>query len=153
MADMASELEAAAVRLRNAGREDLARELAAGMRRGVEPVPGRIRDGLRPRLPDRYVEETFEPDLDVKTTVSPGSGSGDAFARVYARTRSGRARKLRSLDAGLLHHPLWGDREHWYRQPVGPGWFTGPAEDAAPQVRGELERALRDVAAKAEGNG
>ena len=35
MADMASELEAAAVRLRRAGEDGLARELTAAMRRGV----------------------------------------------------------------------------------------------------------------------
>ena len=149
MADMASELEAIAFRLRRAGSEGLARELGAAMRRSVDPVPGRIRDGLAPKLPDRYAG-VLDADLDIKV-VSRNSG-GDAVVSVTATTRGavGR-RRLRRLDRGTLEHPLFGDRGHWYAQAVEPGWFTGPAEDAAPQVRAALEQALHDVAAKAGG--
>ena len=153
MADMASQLEAIAFRLRRAGEEDLARELNAAMRRGVQPVPGLIRAGLKPHLPDRYAE-TLDADLDIRTITRSGGAATDAAVAVYAQTRSGRARKLRRLEGGILEHPLWGNREHWRKQgapSVEPGWFTGPAEDAAPQVRTALEQALRDVAAKAEG--
>jgi hypothetical protein len=149
MADMASELEAIAVRLRRAGEDDLARELTAAMRRGVQPVPGQIRDGLRPHLPDRYAG-TLDADLDIKT-ITRNSG-GDAVVSVYAQARGGN-RKLRRLDAGLLTHPLYGDREHWYTQGVQPGWFTGPAQDAAPRVRAALEQAMEDVAAQAASEG
>jgi hypothetical protein len=65
---------------------------------------------------------------------------------------TGKARRLRDLDAGILHHPLWGDREHWERQgepSVQPGWFTGPAEAAGPRVRDGIEKALADVADRA----
>ena len=153
MADMASELEAAAVRLRRAGQDDLARELTAAMRRVVQPVPGLIRDGLRPHLPDRYADSLA--DVDIKVIVRSGSASTDAVVSVYARA-AGKARKLQNLDEGRLTHPLFGDREHWYTQVgaaqgVEPGWFTGPARDAAPRVRDELEKALADVAAKAAG--
>lgn len=155
MTDMASQLEAAAFRLRRAGDEDLARELTRAMRGAVDPVPGLIRAGLKPHMPDRYAE-TLDADLDVKAAVSPGGSSADARVSVYAQTRGGRGRKLKRLDAGLLTHPLFGDREHWYTQEgadkgMHPGWFTGPCEDAGPQVRAGLERALHDVAAKAEG--
>ena len=34
-----------------------------------------------------------------------------------------------------------------------PGWFTGPAEAAAPRVRAAIEQALEDVAAKAASKG
>jgi hypothetical protein len=159
VADMASELEALAFRLRRAGEQDLARELARAMRDAVGPVPGKIRGGLKPRLPDRYAG-TLGADLDIKTiSRNSGSATADAAESVYAQTRSGgKGRKLRRLDAGLLTHPLFGDREHWYTQAgtsqgVTPGWFTVPASIAAPRIRAELERALRDVAAKAAGKG
>jgi hypothetical protein len=153
MADMASELEAAAVRLRRAGQDGLARELTAAMRRGVEPVPGQIRDGLRPHLPDRYAADLA--DVDIKTITRSGSATTDAVVSVYAKA-TGKARKLKNLDEGRLTHPLFGNREKWFTQVgiaqgVQPGWFTGPAEAAAPRVRAELEQALRDVAAKAAG--
>ncbi|HET9969070.1 MAG TPA: hypothetical protein VFQ68_12625 [Streptosporangiaceae bacterium] len=144
---MASELEAAAVRLRRAGQDDLARELTAAMRRAVAPVPGQIRDGLRPHLPDPYAE-VLAADMDIRTITR--NNGGDAAVSVYAKAR-GKSRRLRRLDAGQLAHPLWGDREKWYDQAVKPGWFTGPCEAAEPRVRAELEKALADVAAKAAG--
>jgi len=151
MADLASQLEAAAFRLRRAGQEDLARQLTAAMRRGVDPVPGRIRDGLKPHLPDRYAAALA--DVDIKT-ITRNSGA-DAVVSVYAKA-AGKARRLKSLDEGRLTHPLFGNREKWFTQVgvtqgVESGWFTGPAEEAAPRVRAELEKALEDVAAKAAG--
>jgi len=159
VADMASELEAVAFRLRRAGQEDLARELTAGMRRGVEPVPGKIRAGLKPKLPDRYAA-VLDEDTDI-TVVVRNSGA-DASASVRAANASFRKRRLNRLDAGILWHPLFGrfprgdPRNRWFEQgepSVQPGWFTGPAEDAAPEVRAELEQALRDVTAKATSKG
>ena len=149
MADMASQLEAAAFRLRRAGEEDLARELNTAMRDGVRPVPDAIRAGLPPKLPDRYAE-VLDADLDIKVTAR--NSGGDAVVSVTATTRGiVQRRRLRRLDRGVLERPFFGDRRRWYAQDVEPGWFTGPAEDAAPQVRAALEQALRDVGAKAEG--
>ena len=152
MADMASELEALAVRLRRAGQDDLGRELAAAMRDAVAGVEYQIRAGLRPHLPDRYAV-TLAAGLDIKTITRSGSATTDAVVSIYAQTRGG-TRKLKRLDAGLLTHPLFGDREHWYTQEepsVHPGWFTGPCEAAGPQVRDGLEQALNDIAARAAG--
>ena len=159
MADMASELEAIAFRLRRAGEEDLARELTAAMRRSVQPVPGRIRAELKPKLPDRYAA-VLDADTDIKVTVR--NSGADASASVIASNASFRKRRLSRLDAGILWHPLFGrfprgdPRNRWFMQEepsVQPGWFTGPAEHAAPEVRDALEQALRDVTAKATGKG
>lgn len=148
MADMASELEAIAFRLRRAGNEDLPRELNAAMKHAVDPVPGLIRAGLRPHLPDPYADE-LNADLDIRT-IARSNGVTDAVVSVYAQA-SRKARKLRRLESGILEHPLWGNREHWRRQSVQPGWFSGPAQAGGPRVHAALEQALRDVKAKAEG--
>ena len=147
MADMASELEAAAFRLRRAGAEDLARELTAAMKRGVDPVPDKIRAGLIPHLPNPYAA-ALDEDLDIKV-IARNSGA-DAVVSVYGQTR-GKRRRINRLEGGVLEHPLWGNRRHWYPQAVRPGWFSGPAEADAPRVRAELEQALRDVSDKATG--
>ena len=151
MADMATQLEAAAFRLRRAGQDDLARELNAGMRRGVDPVPDKIRAGLGPHLPGAYAA-VLDADLAIRTTVR--NAGGDAVVTVTASTRGGR--RLKRLDAGVLEHPRWGDRGHWYTQAgadhgMRPGWFTGPCEAEESRVRAELEQALEDVGGKAAG--
>ena len=158
MADLASELEAAAFRLRRAGQGDLVRELAAAMRGALRPVPDQIRGELDQHMPNHYADE-FNADLDIKVIArAGGSATADTTAvSVYAQT--GRGRKLKRLESGFITHPLFGDREHWYTQegtPGGgpgmhPGWFTGPCKAAEPRVRRELEKALEDVAAKAAG--
>ena len=145
LADAAAELEALAFRLRRAGDGGLLREVTRAMRDAAEPVPGEIRADLAPHLPNRYAADL---DADVRLGVSVRTGQGDPGVSVTGQA-TGSARRLRTLDAGILHHPLWGDREHWRRQEVQPGWFTGPAEAGGPRVRTAIEQALEDVAAKA----
>jgi hypothetical protein len=145
LADAAAELEALAFRLRRAGDGELVREVTRAMRDAVVPVQNQIREGLRPHLPDAYAAEL---DADLRLGVSVRTGERDPGVAVTGQA-TGKTRRLRSLDAGELHHPLWGDREHWYRQEVQPGWFTGPAEAGGPRVRAGIEQALEDVAARA----
>jgi hypothetical protein len=148
LADAAAELEALAFRLRRAGDGGLVREVTAAMRDAVVPVQDEIRAGLKPRLPNRYAAVLEE---DVRLGVNVRTNERDPGVSVTG-TALGKARKLRTLDAGRLTHPVYGNREHWRTQEepsVQPGWFTGPAEAAGPRVRAAIERALEDVAAKA----
>ena len=148
MDDAAQQLRTVAVHLREAGDEGLKRELFAALRHATDPVPGEIRAGLKPKLPDRYAE-VLDADLAIGTSVR---SAGTVTLRGTTRGAVQR-RRLRRLNAGVLAHPLWGNRRHWYDQPVTPGWFTGPAEDAVPQVREEILQALNDVAGKATSRG
>ncbi len=151
MADAATELEALAFRLRRLGDGGLVRELTEAMRRAAGQVPDEIRAGLvpeSPKLPNRYAAEL---DADVRIGVNVRTTGSDPGVSVTGTTRSGRARKLRRLDAGRLTHPVYGNREVWRTQEepsVQPGWFTGPARDAEPRVRAEIEQVLRDIEAK-----
>ena len=149
LGDAAAELEALAFRLRRAGNDELVREITKAMRDAVVPVKDEIRADLKPKLPDRYAAEL---DADLRLGVNVRTTGSDPGVAVTGTTRSGRARKLRYLDEGRLTHPVYGNREVWRTQEepsVQPGWFTGPAEAAAPRVRAGIERALEDVAAKA----
>ena len=141
--DFAAELESVARACRAAADTDLHRELTRGFRDAVEPVIPRIRDGLRPKLPDRYAEVL---DADLRLSVNVRTTGSDPGVSLTAQTRSGRGRKLSRLDSGLLTHPVYGNREKWETQQVTPGWFTGPATDAEPQVVQQLEAALERVA-------
>jgi hypothetical protein len=151
LADAAAELEALAFRLRRAGDTELLREVTKAMRDAVDPVEDQIRAGLEPtspKLPDRYAAE-LDADLRIGTNVR--TNERDPGVAITGQAL-GKTRKLRDLDAGRIHHPLFGDREKWFLQEepsVQPGWFTGPAEAGGPRVRTAIERALADVADKA----
>ena len=150
LAGAAAELEALAFRLRRAGDTELLREVTRAMRDAVDPAQDQIRADLKPRLPDRYAETL---DKDLRLGVNVRTNDRDPGVAVTGQTLGG-VRKLRRLDAGLLTHPLFGDREKWYTQEepsVTPGWFTGPCEAAEPEVRAGIEQALDDVANRAEG--
>lgn len=151
-ADFASELESVARELRRQADGELFRELTGAMRRGVEPAQDAVREGLERRHPKRYFAETLAPDLDLKVSVSAtGTEPGVSLvARPRGQTGTGRGatgrRKLKRLDGGVLEHPLFADRERWFKQDVEPGFFTGPARAAEPQVMRNLEDALERVA-------
>jgi hypothetical protein len=148
--DAAAELEALAFRLRRAGDGELVREVTKAMRDAVVPVQAEIRAGLAPHLPNRYAAVL---DADVRLGVGVHTAGSEPGVSVTGQAR-GKARKLRSLDAGRLTHPVFGDREVWRTQElpsVHPGWFTGPAEAAGPRVRAGIEKALENVANRAAG--
>jgi hypothetical protein len=150
LADAAAELEALAFRLRRAGETEVLQEITRAMRDAAAPVPGEIRAGLAPHLPDRYAAVL---DADVRLGVSVRTAGSDPGVSVTGQA-TGKTRKLRDLDAGRLTHPVFGDREVWRTQEepsVRPGWFTGPAEAAGPRVRNGIEKALEDVASRAAG--
>jgi hypothetical protein len=148
--ELARSLNAVAVRLREIGDEGLTRELSRAIGRAVDPLKDRIRAGLKPHLPDPYAEVI---DADLKIRRSSSTSGEETRVTVLASTSGTKQRKLRQLDDGFLSHPLYGNRKRWFEQAVTPGWFTGPVEESAPQVREAIEQALDDVAAKAAGGG
>lgn len=146
--EVAAELESIARDLRQAGDTDLVRELNNAFRRSVQPVPGQIRAGLKPHLPDRYAE-VLDADLSIGTSIRSSERNPGVSVRATTRGLGGvQRRRLKRLDDGILAHPLWGNRRKWFYQQVEPGWFSGVAQDAAPQVREALQEALDDVGRK-----
>ena len=150
--DAASELESIARHLREIGDTELVRELTRRMRDAVRPVENEIRAGMDAYLPNQYAYE-LNSDLRIGTSVR----ANERNPGVGVTGTPGRQRKLRRTDGGVLTHPLFGDREHWYTQAappsVRPGWFTGPCEAATPLVRAGIDQALQDIGAKATRRG
>lgn len=144
MADLGDQLEALAGRL-NLVAADLVPELRSAIRDAVKPVSQHIKDELRPRLPDRYAE-VLESELSL--TISVRGAGGDPGVSLKATTRGAAQRKLKRLDSGILGHPLWGHRKHWYTQEV-KSWFTEPAKDKFPEVRAAIEDAMSRIIEKA----
>lgn len=144
--ELARSLNAVSARLRELGDEGLTRELSRAIGRAVDPLKDRIRAGLKPHLPDPYAEVL---DADLKIRRSSSTSGEEARVTVLASADGTKKRKLRQLDDGFLHHPLFGNRKHWYEQAVQPGWFTGPVNESVPAVREAIEAALDNVIEKA----
>lgn len=151
LSEAASELESIARHLRLAGQGGLVRDLTKAIRDAVSPVPDDIRARLGDHMPEHYAAEL---NSDLALTVSVRTADRNPGVTLNGKTR-GKARKLANLDAGRLAHPVYGDREVWRTQTDGvtKGFFTGPAESAAPRVRQAIIAALNDVAEKATRKG
>lgn len=153
-ADIAAELSFVAKRLRDAADGELRNELGDAINTAAEPIADRIREQLPVYMPNRYAGVL---NADLSLVVYKFLSRIEAGVTLRASTRVKR-RKLRTLNYGILRHPLFGNRDHWYQQgPVGggmlPGWFDHPAEESAPEVRAHIEAAIEDTLLKIAGKG
>lgn len=144
--ELSVQLGAIRARLQEAGETGLVRALANAIGKAVEPIEQEIRDGLAPRLPNRYAAVI---DADLQVTRRTFSDPDGARLSVYARTAGDAKRRLRRLNDGVLWHPVFGDRKEWREQAVGAGWFSQPCEDTAPRAREEIAKALDDITERA----
>jgi len=55
---------------------------------------------------------------------------------------------MKALNRGIVRHPLFGMRAHWYEQGITPGMWTVPLQVLGPRA---IEAADRTIAAWAEG--
>lgn len=132
-------------RLKEAGRQDLRRQLFRALNRATKDIRRDIKARTPEFLPDNYAR-VFTPDLKLSTTQrSSGTGAG---VRIRARSK----RNIRRPERGMVRHPLWGNREHWFTTPVNkPGWFSEPAEAGSDDARRELLEAMETIANQIEG--
>lgn len=146
------QLRVLSARLREAGDEGkgLRRELLKAVTQAAKPLAAEVKSAehLRSYLPDPYAD-TLAADLSVTTSKSTGRNPGIA---VRAKGRR-KKRKVIRLDAGILSHPVFGNRERWVEQRshVRAGFFTDPAERAAPEIRRQVLGAMREVGRKLTG--
>lgn len=141
--------------LRLVGEEGLRAELYKALDDAAEPLARQIDNvtHLKADMPDRYAD-VFARDL--KITVSKRTGGADPGVTLLVRApTSGRrgGRKVRRLNAGVISHPLFGDRERWFTQTAGmhAGFVDSPVERAGPMVREKVAEAIRRVEAIALG--
>lgn len=59
---------------------------------------------------------------------------------------------LKSMDAGNLRHPVYGNRKVWVSQQIKPGWWskTLSSSKSTAAVRARIMRAMHEAAAKIE---
>lgn len=133
----AGELRRAA---RQLGVEDkaLRRGAAKALERGVKRLRVSI-PAAAGRLPSGY-GPVMAADVQVSTSVKLASRDPAISVKVWAE--GGRAadhRDVAQIDAGVLRHPFFGNRERWYDQAVRPGFASDPFAETKPAVLAEIE--------------
>jgi hypothetical protein len=135
--------------LRDAGETGLRRGLYKAISDAAEPLTREIQDveHLKTYMPDRYalvLSHGLRVTISRRTGWLPG-------VRIRAKG-SDKDRHVARLNAGILMHPLFGDREHWYAQTLGkgmkPGFFDDPAKESAPDIRDAILAAMHETALK-----
>lgn len=141
----AEKLRALSRALNEAAEKDLRRELYRRMSRAVAPLTEKVKGSLPRFLPDRYADE-LSRTLKFRTTRRLDRSKNPGVSLwATASTPRGKPRNLAALNRGRLRHPLYGDRRHWFNQPVTPGFWDKPLEDSADEVRRELVNVLDDI--------
>ena len=146
ISEAAAEFRDLARNLRLVGEEGLRRELFQAISDAAAPVAAEIKGvtHLRDFMPNRYAD-VLAGDLQVTThkNTSIANPGVTLFARAPTFGRGGR--KIAQRESGVITHPVFGNRRNWKVQTAGmrPGFFSTPAERAAPQVRDKILEAIR----------
>lgn len=152
MADAATEFQALANALREAGQTGLKNELYASINDAAQPLVADITNEthLRADMPDQYAD-IFAKDLKV-TTYKRATGEEPGVTLLGRAPTVGRGgRKVKQRDAGIITHPVFptGPRTSWrWKVQTGgmrPGFFSDPVEKSGPQVRDAVAEAVRRV--------
>lgn len=135
----AHDLEILARRLKEVSGNDLRKELLRGIRETNKPTIKAIRESAAANLPKRggLAARVAKESIGTRTRLT-----GDSAGVRIQRKRG------RGLNEGRLRKPLFGDKAHWYDQPVAEHWFDKPIEDDAPKIRDGLHRVMADIATK-----
>lgn len=144
----AGELRAAARQL-GIEQKALRRGATRALERGVRGLRTAI-PAAASRLPTRY-GKVMAADVKVSTSVKLASRDPAISVKVWAEGGPSQDhRDIEKIDAGILRHPFFGDRERWYDQAVRPGFASEPFADARPQILTEIEKDWNDMVSRVE---
>lgn len=154
LSDAAAEFRDLAKNLREIGEEGLRRELFKAVDDAAQPLADEIGNvtHLRADMPDRYAD-VLARDLRITTHKTTGGANPGVTILIRAPTVGRGGRKVRQRNAGVITHPLFGNKERWFTQTAGmrPGFVDGPVERAGPQVVEKIMEAIRRIGEKAVG--
>jgi hypothetical protein len=122
------------------GRE-LKKDLLRKIRTAALPLRAEVRANLAANLPKRGGLNRDEARARIglrNRTTGKSAGVRLQVAR--------KGRDLQRLDRGIVRHPLFGDRRHWYSQHVSPRLISDPVVAARPRIRRAVIAAMDDIA-------
>lgn len=136
----AKELEKLGRQLKEAGHGGLRRGLLAAIRKSNKPTIAKIRLSALERLPKRggLAAEVAASKIGTRTRLTGGS--------VGVQIKGTGLRNLRTLNAGKLRKPVFGNREVWVEQDVPEGFYDDPINADKPRIQRSIQQAMHDTA-------
>lgn len=136
----AADLRRTAGRIR-AESKKLPKGLRSAISKTMSGLPEEIRKETR-ILPSGYTPTMRKALKFAKVVRLAQNPEVSLTVRAIGRTQE---RDVASINRGVLRHPLYGNRHHWYGQPVQPDFVTGPFRRNAPKIRRAVEQVLDDM--------
>lgn len=118
-------------------------ELRAGIKLAVSPLVRSVQAQALETLPKRGGLNAWVADATYTTSVI---ASGNRVGIRIKGTKKGH--DLEAVDAGVVRHPVFGNRNAWRVTNVQPGYFTKPLQASAPIVEASLLAVLDRQIAK-----
>lgn len=140
----ADELARVARAVKETGDKGLQKELYRSLNSAVKPLTADVKKNI-----PEYVPAEYAPALQKTMRVRARRRTGGRNPALYlVGTAKGRRgdRFVGALDRGVLRHPLFGNRAHWFTTRIRAGFWTERLEAGADTVRRELVDALARVA-------
>lgn len=145
----ASELEDLGRRLRTSGDRVIRTETIRGLKAATKPLIPALRAAALGKLPKRGGLAAHVASARFSSQVRLTGPS------VRVRIKASKAgTNLEFIDRGRLRKPLFGDREHWYDQPIDSGWWTDTLRGKGVRlVRVEIHKVVRSMTRRLESGG
>lgn len=126
-------------RLKDAGRNDLKKELLRGIRESNKATISAIRRNAEATLPSRggLASLVAKSRIGTRTRLSAN--------RVGVQIKGTGSIGLASINEGRLRHPVFGNRKAFVSQTVESGWFDEPIEHDLPQIVAGINKAMARV--------
>jgi hypothetical protein len=139
-----AQLAALSKRLRDTGEKDLKRELNRSLRDASKKPIRLAKANAAERLPRKggLAEKVATSRITQKNRLS---AKNPTLAIQAANDVN-----LWRLDRGRIRHPVFGNRDKWVTQNITSGWWSDAMNEAAPEARRELAKALDRVQRKLE---
>lgn len=137
-----AELRHVARLLRKAAAKDLTLEMRKAQREAVKPLRAEVRASAAATLPKRGgYAGIMARQVRVSTNATrPGTLS----VRIWARGKV-EHRDVRTIDAGRLRHPVWGNRRNWSTTNVVPGFASRAVDRVADRVLDEATEGIERI--------
>lgn len=140
----ANQLAAVTKRLKQAGANEVRKDMLRGLRVGAKPLVAVARQSAVENLPRAGgLDQVVAASKFAVRTRTSGRNPG---VRVVALS----GHNIAAMDRGRLRHPTYGHRDRWVTQKIKPGWWTDALTARAPEVRTALVAVLAETARRIE---